>query len=567
VASDDLFELHLQRMELATIRRYTSGQMPEWISANTYIQGKSYSFLDHEYQEKILRDEAVETVVQKCSQVGISEVSARKALARCAMNRGYTVAYTLPTAGFAGTFMRTRIDPVIDGSPLLSSMVHKTTDNSEVKRFGDSYLYLRGAQSSNAPISIPVDELIHDELDFSDSEVVSQYHSRLTHSKYKRKSKFSTPTIPNRGINKEFMNSKRHFNMVKCEHCNHYFLPGYHEHVRIPGAETLELRTLTKATLKFYDFRNAYIECPKCKKAPSLQIQHRHWVCENADENLIANGYQVSPFDAPNIITPGYLIESSVAYKRYVDFENFGLGLPAEDKESTLMKEELLNLFVSFGGASYGTYFMGIDMGLTCHVIVGFKAPDGRLIIVHKERVPASKIRARRKELYKQFRPRVTVVDSLPYTETVIAMQAEDKNLYGAVYSRNKGLELYSVTKKDEKEQKEKGMDQVRQVTINRDKAFDSLMDDLRGQLILVADGVESEEAKHWVEQLCDMKRIREFNSDGELGFTWKKSEEGNDHYHHATLYMVTASQMLGVAGKSILIPFGATKFNTRPQK
>lgn len=538
--------------------------MPEWISQNTSIAGKPYSFVDHEYQEKILRDESRELVVQKCSQVGISEVSARKALARCAMNKGYTVAYTLPTAGFAGTFMRTRIDPIIDGSPYLQSLVHKSTDNSEVKRFGDSYLYLRGAQSSNAPISIPVDELIHDELDFSDAEVVSQYHSRITHSKFKRKSKFSTPTIPNRGINKEFMNSKRHFNMVKCNHCNFYFLPGFHEHVRVPGSEGLELRMLTKSTLKNFDYLNAYVECPRCKKAPSMQHEHRHWVCENQDDNLIAHGYQVSPFDAPNFITPGDLIYSSVQYKRYVDFENFGLGLPAEDKESTLTKDELLLLFVNFITGSYGTYVMGIDMGLMCHVVIGFKTSDDKLIIVHKERVPASKIRARRKELYAQYRPRVTVVDSLPYTETVIAMQTEDRNLYGAVYSRNKGLELYTVTKKDEKEQDAKGMDQVRQVTINRDKAFDALMEEVRSASILVADDVESEEAKLWVEQMCDMKRIREFNSDNELAFTWKKSEEGNDHYHHATLYMRTAASMLGVAGRGIIVPFAVSKIKIK---
>ena len=28
---------------------------------------------------------------------------------------GYTVAYTLPTAGFASTFMKTQVDPIIQG--------------------------------------------------------------------------------------------------------------------------------------------------------------------------------------------------------------------------------------------------------------------------------------------------------------------------------------------------------------------------------------------------------------------------------------------------------------------
>lgn len=570
MASNDLFQLHVQRLEMATIERLGAGQVPEWIQKNTYIRGKPYSFVDHEYQERILRDEAIELVVRKCSQVGISEISARRALARVAMSKGYTVAYTLPTAKFAATFMTTRIDPVIENSPVLASMIHTTTDNSEVKRFGDSYLYLRGAQSSNAPISIPVDELIHDELDFSDSEVISQYHSRLTHSEFRRTLKLSTPTIPKRGIDKEFINSKRHFNLVKCNHCNHYFYPDYYVHVRIPGHETMDLHDISYANrnqLKMYNHAEAYVECPKCKGKPSLQAEHRQWVCENTDENLVAVGYQVSPFDAPNIIKPGYLVTSSTKYKRQVDFVNFNLGIPAEDKESTLSKDDLLPLFISWGGAAYGTYVMGIDMGLTCHVIIGFKAPDGKLIIVHREQVSATNIRKRRKELYSQYRPRVTVIDSLPYTETVIQMQAEDPNLYGAVYSRLKGLELYTVVSKDEDDQKEKGMSQVRQVTINRDKAFDMVMEVVRAQDILVVGNVEDEESKVWVEQMCDMKRIREFNSDDEMAFTWKKSDDGNDHFHHATLYMYIAAQMLGVAGSGIQIPFGVSKMSMKPKQ
>jgi len=385
-----LFKNHFERLKGSTLDKFTMETMSEWICTNTFISGENYSFKDHEYQLEIVNDNSQEVVIIKPSQVGISEVSARKSLALCAVNRGYTVAYTLPTAGFAATFMKTRIDPIIQTSPYLRDMLSGEIDNTEVKKLAESFLYLRGAQSSNAPISVPCDHLVHDEVDFSDPEVLSQYQSRLTHSRFKRKTKLSTPTLPDRGIDYEFKRSRRKFCMVKCHHCNHDFIPDYFYHVRIPGF-TGDLREITKANLHKFRYKEAFVECPRCGGKPSLQIEHRHWVVENPSDSFVASGIQVSPFDAPNIITPGYLIESSTQYKRYVDFINFGLGKPTLDQDATLTAEELNACVINTLDDVGGSYVMGVDMGLTCHVVVGRVRADSSIRIVHIEQVPAGK--------------------------------------------------------------------------------------------------------------------------------------------------------------------------------
>lgn len=552
---------HVERLKSATINKLSMEHLPEWICKHTKLAGEPYSFIDHEYQERILRSMAREINVRKCSQVGLSETSARMALALCAVTRAYTVAYTLPTAGFAATFMRTRIDPVIDGSEYLKSLVHTTTDNSEVKRFGDSYLYLKGAQSSNAPISVPCDHLIHDEIDFSDPEVIGQYHSRITHSKYKRKTRLSTPTIPNRGIDKEFQRSKRYFNMTKCNHCGEWFYPDYFRDVKIPGFSG-DLRSITKINLHKYRYNEAYVGCPRCGKAVDLGPQYREWVCENPDDHYVADGFQVAPFDAPRIITPGYLVESSTAYKRYIDFINFGLGLPAEDKESTLTASELEELLTDQMPTLWGSYVMGLDMGLMCHCVIGFCTYDGFLIIVHSEVIPVHMVRQRRKELAAQFHVRMTVVDSQPYTETVLAMQTEDDNLFGAVYVRSKNLETHYVREQERDEDQAKV--EIRQVNINRDKAFDHLMEIIRAKTLRK---VKDENDELWKTQLCDMKRVKEWTADAELSFVWRKSEDGNDHFHHATLYMHIASQMMGITRSSIIVSSFVHKFKVKTEE
>lgn len=558
---DNTTRYHLERLRTQTTDKFTVDKVPEWICKHTTINGEEFSFKDHEYQEKILSDTSRDIVIRKCSQVGMTEATLRQALALCSIQPHFTLIYTLPTASFAANLMTTRVDPIITDSEFLSELINKATDNSSVKQLGDSFLYLRGSASGNAPISIPADMITADEIDFSDLNIVEQYQSRLTHSPHKRKTKLSTPTQPNFGIDAEFQESRRHFNMVKCNHCTHYFIPDYYKHVKIPGF-TGDLEDITRRSITTLRWNEAAVICPSCGKEPSLQVEHREWVCENPDENYIASGYQVSPFDAPNIITPAYLVEASTKYKRRSQFVNFNLGLPIQDSESTLLEEELRAAIVTREDLSGVSFVMGVDMGITCHIVIGAVLPDGRHLIVKCEQVHHTKIVERRRELAQTYWPRVTVVDAFPYTETVYRMQQQDSNLFAAVYVNKNSIETHSVA--DKEEDKDKAAEELRQVNINRNKAFDALMDAVRqGNILKMSDDQDDE----WVTQLQDMKRIEKFSQHNELEYVWSKSKEGNDHYHQATLYSVTAGKMLGISHSRIFIPSVISSFRIKPKQ
>lgn len=540
---------HLNRIKSAVFKRFNLSNVADWIEENTYIKGEKFTFVDHEYQLAILQDPSREIVVRKCSQIGLTELSSRRALAQCNIMPGFTVIYTLPTASFANIFVKTRVDPMIDGSPTLSAAIHNTTDNTEVKRFGESFIYFKGTKGVSAAISIPADALYHDELDFSDLEVVTNYQSRLTHSKYKMKTNLSTPTVNGYGISELFDTSRRNYNFCKCNHCNHQFVPDYFVHVKVPGSSG-DMRDITKDTVHRYNLDSAYLECPKCGKQPSLQVEHREWVVENPTENHEASGYQISPFDAPNIITLKDLILASTKYRRYADFINFNLGQPAEDKESSLSLDELNRCFIPGEFPLSYTAVMGIDMGLHCHVMVGFKDYLGTLYTVHSEIVPLHKLEERKKALQMLYRVRLTVMDSQPYTDMLMRFQTQDDNLYGALYVTTKGLDTYRVKTREEDE--DKGELELRQVNINRNNSFDALMELIRaGQWVCK----EDENKQTILAHLQDMKRIKDFGNDNEMAYVWKKSAKGNDHFHHALLYLNTAAGMVGVAASSIIIP------------
>ena len=548
--SDHITLEHLERLESAVFRKHSMSTLAAYITEHTFMHGQPYSFVDHEFQAAIVGDTSQEVNVRKCAQVGVSETSARLALAMVDVLSPFTVAYTLPTAGFSGTFTRTRIDPIIDGSKRLKGAVHTSTNNSEVKRFGDSYLYMRGAASSNAPISIPVDCLIHDEFDFCDMEVLKQYQSRLRHSKYKYVRRFSTPTLPDFGIDKEFKVSRRYFNLCKCDKCNHWFQPDYYKHVKVPGydgaMEDIEARMMSHLR-----WREAYLACPNCGRKPDLGPAHREYVCENPDDSFIAAGYQVSPFDAPKIMKPSDLVKESVAYERTQDFKNFGLGLPADDKEATLDRNDFADLFIQEEAGS-GAYVMGVDIGKQYHFVIGRVDGYGNLYVVHTELVPMGKARDKYQDFRRKYRIICTVMDSAPHAETVMTLQTTDPNMYASVYVEAKSFLTHTIVNKEDK--KDEGTTFQRQVNVNRNRSLDGYMAAIRNGEVKFR--MEDEDRREEIiVQHCSMKRTKQYeNQSEELVYKWQKTD-GNDHWHHASLYCWTAARIKGLGGHLIELP------------
>lgn len=556
---DRVAETHLERVFTSVLKKHTAASIYTWIPKNTKLAMQPFTYEGHEYQEKILMDTSQELNCMKCSQVGISEVSSRKGLALVNVITPYTVCYTLPTAKFGGTFMRTRIDPIIRGSEAMKANIHTTNDNSELKQFGESFFYMKGAASSNAPISIPVDHLIHDEWDFSDQEVLGQYTSRLTHSPWKKVDRFSTPTLPNFGIHKQMQESRRHFLMCKCHHCNHQFLPSYYDHVRIPGFIG-DLQEINKSKLQKVRWRESVLLCPKCGEEPSLLPDYREWVCENPLDSYVAAGYAVSPFDAPTIIKPSDLVKNSTSYDRVQDFVNFNLGLAAEDNDATLTDSDMRPLFMLTEAQSAVQYVMGVDVGNVYHIVVAAVDAWGDMFVVHTEQVPMGQARTRYHELRQRWRVVCTVIDSMPHAETVMALQATDPNLYASVYMRSKSILTHNVVEREKVD--EEGKDFVRQVNVNRSKALDGYMEYIRTNHMAIR---QNEDMEVIISHHTSMKRVKVYdNESNEMSYSWQKSD-GQDHFHHAFLYCWIAGKIKGVGKSLIELPiFGVYTFRNK---
>lgn len=554
---------HLARLKAGVYATYSLDQITGWITENTYLRGRRYSFRGHEFQKTVLDDESVEVNCQKCSQIGMTEAQGRWSLAICRLFPHFSLIYTMPFSGDAELLCRTRIDPMITESPKLKEVMNPDMDNSQVKQLGNSFIYFRGTQGTTQAISIPADAIVSDEIDRSSTHVLTQYTSRLTHSAWKLRRNFSTPTIDGYGIALKMETSRRYKQMCKCSHCNEWFLPDYYQHVVIPDFKD-KLETITKPMLARIRYKEARLACPKCGLTPDLSPQYREWVQENSEEAHDAAGYYISPFDAPTLTAcqPAGLVKASTEYARISEFKNQNLGITAIDTEESLTLEDIMKSEVPHSLKDSGLYAMGADMGLVCRIVIGRLDANGVLVIVHREKVPLGNFERRSRELASEYRCLMKVFDSQPYVDLIMRMQARDPNLYAGVFVKTKRVEVFKVFQQDE--EPEEGKLDVRQVQINRNKALDELVGQIKHHgLAIQANANEDEDYRN---ECLDMKRVQKRDDSGELTYVWEKSAQGNDHYFFATLYLYAAARMRGLTTGNFVVTTLVSKFRVKQE-
>jgi len=91
----------------------------QWLCDNTALKGELWNYIDHEYQPDIANCNTHKLSIKKCSQIGASELLARKVLAFVNIMNNINAIYTLPTSTQAKKFSKGRFDPIIDNSKIM----------------------------------------------------------------------------------------------------------------------------------------------------------------------------------------------------------------------------------------------------------------------------------------------------------------------------------------------------------------------------------------------------------------------------------------------------------------
>lgn len=537
---DTFLEEHLTRLFAGIKGQYGITNLADWIQKYTYIEGHLFSFEGREFQLPILKDTAKTSIIVKCAQVGLSEIAYRYAIAACCNLENFTLIYTFPTSGDAEKNCKTRIDPLIDGSPAVQRLVSPDLNSSEVKKFGaNSFLFFKGTFSAQQGISTPADAIVHDEWDKSDTTKGSVYVSRLQDKETKIRKIFSTPTVEKFGVSKEAETARRFKHLATCDHCNHVFLPDYFTDIVVPGWDK-PMEEITKQNLHLVKWKQAWLKCPKCGLDPNLHHTRMQFVSENLQEQHEANAWYVSPFSAHARLKPHYLVQVSTMYERYSEFRNQTLGLTGEDKNEQIQEADIRRCYVPFDLNSSETHVMGSDLGLICHIVIGRVTSTNETLIVHRERVHYTQFEKRTAELMMLYKVIMHVMDTLPYTELVTRLCAGRHNHWGAIFVNTKSPLPYAL--QEQEEDKLEGKLNLNLVKINRTVSLDRVRDLFKSGNLKIAQ--QESEDDDYVTQCTSLKRVEKYTNENELKYVWEKTGTENDHYHFATLYFTIAADM-----------------------
>ena len=556
--------------------------LPSWLCQHTRNPSnplKPFSFEGHEFQIGIIESYAPKQSIIKCSQVGLSEVNARKGLALAYLHPGCNLIYTLPSGAFAGMFAKTRVSPIIKASPTLSTVLDKDTDNTKIKQIGSSFLYFQGTFSESAAISIPAKYVISDETCFSNQDVLADYSSRLGHNKEDEGGfiKFSTPTVEGFAISADYKKSSQANYQVKCLHCNTWTKPDFLKDVVVPDlglrAEEINKHHVVEQELAI---RSAFCECQNCKKDLFLSLldpTRREWVHDVESRVGIHDGFRVSALDMVSINPPSRTLMQIADYKTYRSYKNFKLGLTDESSETKfdteivdrVSKPEPTDL-----KSIYGRCVAGLDVGkrqswLTIG-IPSLTAHTGQIhgIDIVKLKVfdsteTNSTLAAQVLDFLKPYGIRGMVIDNAPDFSTAKQIRAELGSgwSYGAIYTGakpyDKKMNHYVVNQKEFV------------VTVDRTASLDEACALWNSYQLTVP---RCKELEFFKSHLAGVRRMELEDGDAR----WVKLNNSEDHFVHSINYLLLAAQIhatsFNLAGTVALPPIGTASlsFETEEQ-
>jgi hypothetical protein len=332
-----------------------------------------YSFLHHPWCREIHNSKAAFTVAMKAAQLGITEVGINRAFFTLDQLKR-DVLYVLPTTLNASDFSKARFATALKLSPYLKQLF-VDTNTVGLKSTGTNVLYIRGSRGDSNLKSIPVSELVLDELDEMDTKAIWLALERLSGQIEKHVVAISTPTVPKYGIHKLFLTSTQEHFFFKCPCCSRRTEFVWPDCVEIVGETVSDPRC-----------QESFIKCKECKH----KLDHR------AKPEFLAGGLwqvtnpQADPQESrgfyanqlySSTVSPG---EIAIAYFRgqgdevaNKEFHNSKLGVPfiGENAQVTdamidnaVRKHSIADLRPLVGGRRCIT--MGVDQGKTGYISV-----------------------------------------------------------------------------------------------------------------------------------------------------------------------------------------------------
>lgn len=298
----------------------------------------------HYFMRDFYDDMSPLQVVLKAPQIGATVAELIKTM-RCAKKEKWDIIYTLPTQADVNDMAGGKVNRIIAQNPILMEYC-KEHDTVEQKAVGDNIIYYRGTFSNKQAMMVSSDLNVHDEVDASNPEVITQYETRLQAKAGGRRWYFSHPSLAGFGVDLQWQQSDKKEWFIACDKCQK------EQQLKFP--DNIDLST------------RSYI-CSICKL--SLTDSSRRCGKWKATSSGIFSGYHISQLMCTWISADKIVTDFETKDKQY--FYNYVLGLPYAGSDDKIDSTTVLKNCVDEVNDQDEPIIIGVDTGLPIHYVIG----------------------------------------------------------------------------------------------------------------------------------------------------------------------------------------------------
>lgn len=342
-----------------------------WTMKYKTIKGKPTTFTsssnarkNRPFQRAILDDDHPDKIIQKGRQLGLSEVGVSEVLHFMCNYPDVKVMYLFPRKPQMLDFSKSRVAPCFQDSPKINSYLDPANNSVSTKRINTGYLFMRSGWGSELGEGADIDMLNIDEYDRMKDGVEIAFQEGLSASAYGKMRRWSTPTLPMRGVNKQFYMSDQRRYFHTCQHCGHKQYLNFEKNVI-----QVNPKGVNKVT-KEIEPGTFIIGCSKCKKELNRWVEGEY-VAEQPSVRG-KRGYMISQLDATwisadEIMKKFYTYNSRQLFYNYVIGEPYaseGLAVATEDlRKAVRLPQEIMSR-----NKTYAAIVAGIDWGVKSYM-------------------------------------------------------------------------------------------------------------------------------------------------------------------------------------------------------
>lgn len=464
-------------------------------------------------------------VVLKAPQIGATVAMLIKTM-RCSKVNKWDIIYTLPTQGDVNDMAGGKVNRIIAQNPVLLDYCREH-DTVEQKAVGDNIIYYRGTWTTKQAMMVSSDLNVHDEVDASNPEVITQYETRLQAKANGRRWYFSHPLMAGFGVDVYWQQSDKKEWFITCPSCKK------EQQLKWPDNVNLLTRTY---------------QCTNCQ-APLTSESRRFGVWKPTSSGIFS-GYHISQLMCPWISAEKICIDWETKPKDY--FFNYVLGLPYAQGDDKIDSTTVLKNCIEEVNVQEEPIIIGVDTGLPIHYVIGNK--DG---IFHYGQC---------KEPSQGYDPYDTIEGFLKRWKKAIIVSDQGGDLIGIrkLQAKYPGRVYLCYYRRDSvaKDVIQWGQgDQYGIVKVDRNRMIQLIVEQLKDIGRIRFNGSKEE----WMELADHFNNIyREFvvspNNQGKDDsslyknqFVWKRV--GPDHYVHALLYMLVGLDRFSKQEATVISP------------